>query len=66
MLRWIASRSEMKNMHVRLSTAPAHWHRDLSPTASLDGALAHRQRADHVAQYASCRLTVGLRGSDGS
>ncbi len=66
MLRWIAIRSETKDKYVRLSTAPAHWNRDLSPTASLDGAPAYRQRADHVAQHASCRLTVGLSGSDGS
>jgi hypothetical protein len=66
MIRRITSFSETRDEHVRLSTAPAYWHRHLSPTASFNGAAAHLHRADRIAEYTHCRLTVGLCGSDRS
>jgi hypothetical protein len=66
MLRRITSRSKTKDEHMSLSTAPAYGHRHLSPTASFNGTPAHRHRADRIAEYALCRLAVGLCGSDGS
>ncbi|MFK4599457.1 hypothetical protein RKD30_006124 [Streptomyces pristinaespiralis] len=66
MIRRSASRSETKDEHVRLSTAPAYGHRHLSPTTSFNGGPVHRHCADRIAEYAHCCLTVGLCGSDRS
>jgi hypothetical protein len=66
MIRRITSFSETKDEHVRLSTAPAYGHRQLSPAASFNSAPAHRHRADRFTENAHCRFTVGFCGSGGS